>query len=163
MDVLNAHKLEADVGVVVLVFVALPRRTIRQRVQLPKNLMGFREPVRERRNSQKTLIGYLRPRVHHIDASIVVIGLADGLKHVFIFQTASAEARKRLTAPTHCRLPKKYKMTMRSSIRVPFFKNFLGDSNLFLLVEIREDGKAAFASELGASDDNGFTGRDGYV
>lgn len=47
---------------------------------------------------------YLRPRVHHVYISAVVIGLADGLKHVLVFQTASAEAGERLTAPTHCRL-----------------------------------------------------------
>lgn len=42
MDVLNAHKLEADVGVVVLVLIAFPRRAIRQRVQLAmKNKLGL--------------------------------------------------------------------------------------------------------------------------
>lgn len=34
VDVLDAHELEADVGVVVLVFVAFARRSVRQRVQL---------------------------------------------------------------------------------------------------------------------------------
>lgn len=44
---------------------------------------------------------YLRSRVHHVYISAVVIGFANGLKHVLVFQTASAEAGKRLTAPTY--------------------------------------------------------------
>lgn len=34
VDVLDAHELEADVGVVVFVLVAFARRSVRQRVQL---------------------------------------------------------------------------------------------------------------------------------
>lgn len=40
VDVLNAHELEADVGVVVLVFVAFARRSVRQRVQLHRDEGG---------------------------------------------------------------------------------------------------------------------------
>lgn len=38
--VLDAHELEADVGVVVLVFVAFARRSVRQRVQLHRDEGG---------------------------------------------------------------------------------------------------------------------------
>lgn len=34
VDVFDPHKLEADVGVVILVLVALPRRSVGQRIQL---------------------------------------------------------------------------------------------------------------------------------
>lgn len=37
VDVLDAHELEADVGVVVLVFVAFARRSVGQRVQLHRD------------------------------------------------------------------------------------------------------------------------------
>lgn len=44
---------------------------------------------------------YLGSCVHDVDEPAVVIGFADGLKHVFILQTASAEAGQRLTAAAH--------------------------------------------------------------
>lgn len=39
VDVLDAHELEADVGVVVLIFVAFARRSVCQRVQLHRGEM----------------------------------------------------------------------------------------------------------------------------
>lgn len=42
-------------------------------------------------------------------------------------------------------------------------KKVIRDSYLLLLVKIREDRKAAFASEFRASDNDGCAGRNGYV
>lgn len=45
MDVLNAHKLEADIRVVVFILIAFPCRTIRQCVQLRKHKQCLRNQL----------------------------------------------------------------------------------------------------------------------
>lgn len=45
---------------------------------------------------------YLRPGIHDIKKSAVVIGFADGLQHALILEASCTEPRERLTTTTHC-------------------------------------------------------------
>lgn len=46
-----------------------------------------------RKKSERVCVcAHLRSGVHDIDEAVIVVGFADGLQHVLILQTASAEA-----------------------------------------------------------------------
>lgn len=107
MDVLDAHELEADVGVVVLILVAFARRSVGQRVQLAvrgRKLLLRQLPMGGLERFRFWRPPHLWPGVHDVDKAAVVIGLHDGLQHALVLQASCAEPGQRLTAPAHGRL-----------------------------------------------------------
>ena len=108
MDVLDPHKLKADVGVVIFILIAFTSCSVGHGIQLQRG-----RKINTHRGTENVHIllweeiashveiGYLGPGIHDVDKSAVVIGFADGLQHALILQASRAKPRERLAAPTH--------------------------------------------------------------